>query len=80
MVVAFCYFQKESYKVLKFHVSNSCFFETSASVFLSAALKVKIGIVPEIMKDTFERYCKSCSLWLKIPKISWPKNLTACAK
>ena len=55
MVVAFCYFQKESYKVLKFHVSNSCFFETSASVFLSAALKVKNGIVPEIMKDTFER-------------------------
>ena len=68
MVVAFCYFQKESYKVLKFHVSNSCFFETSASVFLSAALKVKNGIVPEIMKDIFERYCKRCSFGLKFPR------------
>ena len=27
MEVIFCYFQKEKYKILKFHVNNSSFFD-----------------------------------------------------
>ena len=32
MVVIFCYFQKENYKVLKFYVNNFPFFEMSTSI------------------------------------------------
>ena len=58
--------------------------------------KVKNRIAPEIMKRHFElrnpsynlrsscnqftRKNKNCSLWFTFRKISWPKNLGACAK
>ena len=32
MVVIFCYFQEENYKILKLHVNNSSFSEISASL------------------------------------------------
>ena len=65
-------------------------------VLMTEIYKVKHEIAPEIMKDIFElqnplynltsscnqfrRENKKCSLWLTVHKISWPKNLGACAK
>ena len=39
MIVIFCYFQKENYKVLKIHLNNSSFFEISTSLYKAPHLK-----------------------------------------
>ena len=68
--------------------------QKNLQVLVTEICKVKNGIPPDIMNDIFELQNHSynlksscnqfrrenCSLWHTVRKISWPKNLGACAK